>query len=118
MLASGAAMDLRLGRTLDRRRDFHASGSLTLNGQQFSDFNFTWTAGFGPGSYDLIDAGSISGSLGEHQRHDRRLPGNARRARQRPRAERRAGTFDAGTAWGRRRGADGLGLAAAGADWG
>ena len=40
------------------------SGQLTLNGQQFADFNFTPPASFGPGSYDLIDAGSISGSLG------------------------------------------------------
>ncbi|MGO9114367.1 MAG: PEP-CTERM sorting domain-containing protein, partial [Thermoguttaceae bacterium] len=40
------------------------SGNLSLNGQQFSDFNFTWSANFGPGSYNLIDFGSSSGSLG------------------------------------------------------
>ena len=37
------------------------SGTLTLNGQQFSDFNFAWTAGFGPGTYTLINAESITG---------------------------------------------------------
>ena len=37
---------------------------LVLNGQQFSDFNFTPLDGFGLGTYTLIDAGSISGSLG------------------------------------------------------
>jgi len=37
------------------------SGNLTFNGQQFSDFNFTWSANFAPGSYTLIGAGSISG---------------------------------------------------------
>ena len=40
------------------------NGLLALNGQQFSDFNFTPLAGFGEGTYTLIDAGSISGSLG------------------------------------------------------
>ena len=40
------------------------SGFLLLDGQQFSDFNFTPLAGFGPGTYTLIDAGSIGGSLG------------------------------------------------------
>ena len=40
------------------------AGSLTLSGQQFSDFNFAPTANFTPGSYTLIAAGSISGSLG------------------------------------------------------
>ena len=43
---------------------FMPSGLSSLNGQQFSDFNFTPLAGFGPGGYTLIDAGSISGSLG------------------------------------------------------
>ena len=39
-------------------------GSLALNGQQFSDFNFVPTANFVPGVYDLIAFGSYSGSLG------------------------------------------------------
>jgi hypothetical protein len=37
---------------------------LRLSGQQFSDFNFTPLGGFGPGTYLLIDAGSVNGSLG------------------------------------------------------
>jgi hypothetical protein len=40
------------------------SGELVLTGQQFPNFNFTWSANFGPGSYDLIDFSSSSGSLG------------------------------------------------------
>jgi hypothetical protein len=40
------------------------AGALALNGQQFSDFKFAPLANFGPGLYHLIDAGSVSGSLG------------------------------------------------------
>ena len=40
------------------------SSALTLNDQPFSAFNFTWSAGFGPGTYNLIEAGSINGTLG------------------------------------------------------
>ena len=43
-----------------------ACGSLALNNQQFTDFNFTWTANFGPGLYNLIDFASSSGSLGSN----------------------------------------------------
>ena len=43
------------------------TGVLSLNGQQFSDFNFTWTSNFGRGNYDLIDFGSSSGSLGSNR---------------------------------------------------
>jgi fibronectin-binding autotransporter adhesin len=39
-------------------------GNVTLNGQRFSDFDFTPSASFGPGSYTLIDFGSRTGSLG------------------------------------------------------
>ena len=35
-----------------------------MNGQQFSDFNFTAENGFGPGSYTLVDANQIMGDLG------------------------------------------------------
>ncbi len=41
-------------------------GSLTLNSQQFSDFNCTPSANFGRGSYPLIAFGSMSGSLGSN----------------------------------------------------
>ena len=44
--------------------DLISCGSLDLNGQQFSDFDFTWSGNFGRGNYDLIEAGSVSGSLG------------------------------------------------------
>ncbi len=37
------------------------SGLLTLSGQQFSDFHFSWTGGFGPGTYTLVNAQSITG---------------------------------------------------------
>jgi fibronectin-binding autotransporter adhesin len=42
--------------------DLVSCGSLTLNGQQFSDFNFTWTSNFGPGTYNLIAFGTLGGA--------------------------------------------------------
>ena len=36
---------------------WNGTGQLILSGQQFSDFNFTPLAGFGAGTYDLIDFG-------------------------------------------------------------
>jgi autotransporter-associated beta strand protein len=63
ILATGAALDYELD--TPSTSDMIACGSLVLNGQQFSDFNFSWTANFAPGVYDLIEAGSApSGSLG------------------------------------------------------
>ncbi|MBN2218552.1 MAG: autotransporter-associated beta strand repeat-containing protein [Pirellulales bacterium] len=41
-----------------------APGNLILNSQDFTDFSFTPLTNFGVGVYTLIDAGSISGSLG------------------------------------------------------
>jgi len=63
-LLSGAKMDYELDTPLDSDLIVMSSSALTLNGQQFSDFNFTPLAAFGPGAYTLIDAGLISGSLG------------------------------------------------------
>ncbi len=63
-LLSGAVMDYELDTPLDSDEVYMPNGLLSLNGQQFSDFNFTPLAGFAPGSYTLIDAGSISGGLG------------------------------------------------------
>ena len=40
------------------------AGTLILAGLQFTDFLFAPLAGFGPGEYTLIEAGSITGSLG------------------------------------------------------
>ncbi|MBN2216455.1 MAG: autotransporter-associated beta strand repeat-containing protein, partial [Pirellulales bacterium] len=39
-------------------------GALILGGQEFADFTFTELDNFGEGVYTLIDAGSVSGSLG------------------------------------------------------
>jgi hypothetical protein len=63
-LLSGAKMDYELDTPLDSDEIYMPTSLLSLHGQQFSDFNFTALGGFGPGSYTLIDAGSISGSLG------------------------------------------------------
>jgi autotransporter-associated beta strand protein len=63
-LLSGAVMDYELDTPLDSDMVLMTSGALNLYGQQFSDFNFTPLGGFGPGTYSLVDAGSISGSLG------------------------------------------------------
>ncbi|MBN2218551.1 MAG: autotransporter-associated beta strand repeat-containing protein [Pirellulales bacterium] len=40
------------------------AGALNLDGQEFADFTFTELDNFGEGVYTLIDAGSVSGSLG------------------------------------------------------
>ena len=40
------------------------SGQLVLTGQQLSDFDFTPTSDFEQGNYLLVEAGSITGSLG------------------------------------------------------
>jgi autotransporter-associated beta strand protein len=60
-LLPGAIMNYQLGTPSSSDEVLMPSGLLSLNGQQFSDFNFS---GFLPGTYTLIDAGSISGSLG------------------------------------------------------
>ena len=57
-------LDYELDTPLDSDLVLMSSGVLTLGGQQFSDFNFTPLGGFVPGSYTLIDAGSINGTLG------------------------------------------------------
>jgi len=63
-LASGAAMDYDLDGISTDNEVLMPSGQLILSEQQFSNFDFTAQAGFGEGTYMLIDAGSISGSLG------------------------------------------------------
>ncbi len=57
-------MDFALDMPADSDLVSMPAGALSFNGQQFSDFNFTALAGFGPGAFTLIDAGSINGSLG------------------------------------------------------
>ena len=61
-LESGAVMDYDLDTPSTSSEVLMPTGELILSGQP--DFNFTPTASFGPGTYPLIDAGSISGSLG------------------------------------------------------
>ena len=63
-LALGATMDYDLNGVPIGNEVLMPTGQLILSGQQFADFNVTPQAGFGPGTYTLIDAGSISGSLG------------------------------------------------------
>ncbi len=63
-LLSGANMDCELDTPADSDEVYMPTGFLSLNGQQFSDFNFTPLGGFAPGRYTLIDAGSVSGNLG------------------------------------------------------
>ncbi len=63
-LLSGAKMDYALDTPVDSDDVYMPSGPLVLSGQQFADFNFTLMADFAPGTYMLIDAQSITGSLG------------------------------------------------------
>ena len=85
-------MDYELDGSFDRRRVSMPSGLLALNGQQFTDFNFTPLAGFGPGTYDLIDFGSIAAAWGRTPAAQSTACRRPRRARQRSGAQRRAGT--------------------------
>ena len=63
-LVLGAVLDYELGTPSTSDEVWMPSGQLMLDGQQFSDFNFTHLAGFGPGTYTLIDAQAIIGELG------------------------------------------------------
>lgn len=63
-LLTGSWLDFQLDTPPHSDMVLMPTGPLVLNGQQFSDFTFTPLAGFAPGEYTLIDAGSISGSLG------------------------------------------------------
>jgi autotransporter-associated beta strand protein len=64
VLEAGAAMDYELD--TPSTSDMVSCGSLALNGQQFSDFHFTWTAKFEPGTYNLIASGSPPSGLGSN----------------------------------------------------
>ena len=63
-LLSGATLDFALDTPFTSDAISMPLGTLLLNGQQFSDFDFTPLANFAPGTYSLIDAGAIDGSLG------------------------------------------------------
>jgi autotransporter-associated beta strand protein len=63
-LQTGAVLDFALG-TLSSSDEIEVpTNTLWLGGQQFADFDFAPLAGFGPGTYTLITAGSTNGSLG------------------------------------------------------
>ncbi len=62
ILSAGAVMDYELD--TPSTSSMINAGSLALNGQQFTDFNFTWSGNFGQGTYPLIAFLSSSGSLG------------------------------------------------------
>jgi autotransporter-associated beta strand protein len=63
-LAAGAALDFELD-TPGTSDEVSMPGELlSLSGQQFSNFDFTETVNFAPGTYNLIAFGSSSGSLG------------------------------------------------------
>jgi len=59
-LAPGAA--LQFGLDTPSTSDMVSCGSLVVSGQQFSDFTFTWTPNFAPGTYPLIEFGSLGGT--------------------------------------------------------
>ena len=63
-LASGTGLGFDLNTTTTSDMISMTSSLLTINGLEFDDFNFNALAGFDVGSYTLIDAGSVSGSLG------------------------------------------------------
>ncbi len=61
VLAAGAGMDYDLGGFSTDDDVSMPSGTLTFSGQGFPNFGFTWSSGFGPGTYTLVNAKSISG---------------------------------------------------------
>ena len=115
-LAAGAKLDYDLdGNPADNEVSMPA-GVLALDDQQFTDFNFMFLAGFGRRNLHADRRRIGQRRPGQQsQRHDRWLPGNARRARQQSRAQcwGRAGARDIIAARCRRPRAAGLGLATA-----
>ena len=65
-LNSGAVLDFDLASPSRSDMISMLSETLTLSGQQFADFNFSPEDGFGEGTYTLINATSIQGSLGSN----------------------------------------------------
>ena len=61
ILESGSKLAFRLGSVSDR---VDGASMLALNGQQWSDFSFIAGTGFGAGTYLLINAASVTGTLG------------------------------------------------------
>lgn len=63
-LADGALFTYELGAPGNNDRINMTASALTLNNQEFTDFTFLPETGFGIGTFTLIDAGTITGSLG------------------------------------------------------
>ena len=63
-LNDNAHLDFELGSILASDKISMTNSTLFLHNLDFSDFTFTALSGFGKGTYTLIDAGIISGSLG------------------------------------------------------
>ena len=63
-LLANAVMDYDLDTPSTSDEVLMPTGQLILSNQRFADFHFTWSANFGPGTYDLINFRSSSGSLG------------------------------------------------------
>jgi fibronectin-binding autotransporter adhesin len=63
-LSDGTLLDYELGSVSNSDVISMAGSTLYLDGQDFSDFNFTALGGFSVGTYTLIDAKAVSGSLG------------------------------------------------------
>jgi autotransporter-associated beta strand protein len=64
-LVPGAKMDYVLDSLQDSDQVVVPLASLHLSGQQFSDFSFTTLGAFGDGVYTLVEAHSITGTLGQ-----------------------------------------------------
>jgi autotransporter-associated beta strand protein len=62
-LDAGALLDFDLGSQANSDKIAMSSSTLTLSDQKFSDFDFHTLMGFGEGTYVLIDAGTVHGSL-------------------------------------------------------
>ena len=61
VLAASGTMDFHLDGLSTDDEVSMSSGTLTFSGQQFPNFGFAWTTGFGPGTYTLVNAESITG---------------------------------------------------------
>jgi hypothetical protein len=65
ILYPGSILDYDLNTPAASDLIFMSNARLTLNSQQFSDFHFNLLPNFGIGTYTLVDAASIGGSLGD-----------------------------------------------------
>ncbi|MGA2259485.1 MAG: autotransporter-associated beta strand repeat-containing protein, partial [Thermoguttaceae bacterium] len=61
-LVLAPSSELVFGLGTSSTNDMASCGNLVLSGQQFPDFQFTWTPNFAPGVYRLIGFGSLGGA--------------------------------------------------------